>query len=106
MWVEFFGRFVGGGGCYIFIHHDIKTYTFLTTTEYWYLYHYTKYMSTGKIYFWRQKKVIHYVNKEMTSTCTLNIHLIILGNKSLSDDENVKILKAVHTFIQNCGRFN
>lgn len=102
MWVEFFGRFVGGG-CYIFIHHDIKTYTFLTTID---IYIITKNIWVLEKYIFDDRKVIHYVNKERTSTCTLNVHLIILGNKSLSDDENVKIFKAVHTFIQNCGRFN
>lgn len=27
-------------------------------------------------------------------------------DKSLSDDENGKMYKDVHTFIQECGRFN
>lgn len=104
MWVEFFGRFVGGGGV-IFLFTMI-----LRHTHFWQL---LIFISLHKIYeYWKniflttEKSYTLCEYKERTSTCTLNVHLIILGNKSLSGDENVKILKAVHTFIQNCGRFN
>lgn len=101
MWVEFFGRFVGGGGgCYIFIHHDIKTYTFLTTID---IYIITQNIWVLEKYIFDDRKKLYtmWIKKGL-----VHVHLIILGNKSLSDDENVKIFKAVHTFIQNCGRFN
>lgn len=34
----------------------------------------------------------------------IDVNLILWGDKFLSDDGNVKMFKAVHTFIHECGR--
>lgn len=35
----------------------------------------------------------------------IDVHLLLWGDNTLSYDENIKIFKEVHTFIQKCGRF-
>lgn len=40
------------------------------------------------------------------SSLRIEVHLTLWDDKTLSNDKNVKIFKAVHTFIQRCVRFN